>query len=35
MYGIYWLVVITASTLLYKYYEKPMTDLRDKMAAKK
>jgi peptidoglycan/LPS O-acetylase OafA/YrhL len=31
MYGIYWFVVITVSTLLYKYYEKPMTDLRDKM----
>jgi len=30
MYGVYWLVIITASTLLYKYYEKPTTNLRDK-----
>jgi peptidoglycan/LPS O-acetylase OafA/YrhL len=31
MYTIYWFVVISASTLLYKYYEKPMMDLRDKV----
>lgn len=29
-YGIYWLVVILGSTLLYKYFEKPMMDLRDR-----
>lgn len=28
-YIIYWFVVITVSTLLYKFYEKPMMDLRD------
>jgi peptidoglycan/LPS O-acetylase OafA/YrhL len=28
-YGIYWVVVVLASTLLYKYFEKPMMDLRD------
>jgi peptidoglycan/LPS O-acetylase OafA/YrhL len=30
-YAIYWVCVIVFSTLLYKYYEKPMMDLRDKM----
>lgn len=29
-YGIYWLVVIISSTLLYKYFEKPIMNLRDK-----
>ncbi len=29
-YGIYWVLVILLSTLLYKYYEKPMMDLRDR-----
>ena len=29
-YGIYWFVVITCSTLLYKYFEKPIMNLRDK-----
>jgi len=29
-YGVYWVIVITVSTLLYKYYEKPMMDLRDR-----
>lgn len=29
-YGIYWLVVLVASTLMYRYFEKPMTDLREK-----
>jgi peptidoglycan/LPS O-acetylase OafA/YrhL len=29
-YIIYWLAVILFSTLLYKYYEKPIMDLRDK-----
>jgi len=31
LFGIYWVIVIVASTLLYKYYEKPMMDLRDKI----
>jgi peptidoglycan/LPS O-acetylase OafA/YrhL len=30
MYLIYWFVVITLSTLIYKYYEKPIMDLRDR-----
>ena len=30
LYGIYWIIVLASSTLLYKYYEKPMMDLRDK-----
>jgi len=30
-YGIYWIVVIVASTLLFKYYEKPVMDLREKL----
>ena len=29
-YIIYWIIVISASSLLYKYFEKPMMDLRDK-----
>lgn len=29
-YIIYWVIVIFASTLLFKYFEKPMMDLRDK-----
>ncbi len=29
MYAVYWLAVIVFSTLLYKYYEKPLMDLRD------
>jgi peptidoglycan/LPS O-acetylase OafA/YrhL len=29
-YLIYWICVIVFSTLLYKYYEKPIMDLRDK-----
>ena len=31
LYLIYWFVVITFSTFLYKYYEKPIMDLRDKI----
>lgn len=31
LYGIYWIVVIVASTMIYKYYEKPIMDLREKM----
>ena len=30
MYGIYWFVIIVVSTLLYKYYEQPMMNLRDR-----
>lgn len=30
MYIIYWLVVIVLSTAIYKYYEKPLMDLRDR-----
>jgi len=29
-YFLYWVLVIALSTLLYKYYEKPMTNLREK-----
>jgi peptidoglycan/LPS O-acetylase OafA/YrhL len=34
LYTIYWTVVILASTVLYRYFEKPMTDLRDKTTSK-
>ena len=30
-YILYWLILIISSTLLYKYYEKPMMNLRDKI----
>jgi peptidoglycan/LPS O-acetylase OafA/YrhL len=30
LYGIYWIAVIIFSTLLYKYYEKPFMDLRER-----
>ncbi|HZX62816.1 MAG TPA: hypothetical protein VFE66_06355, partial [Bacteroidales bacterium] len=30
LYGVYWSLVLIFSTLLYKYYEKPMMDLRDR-----
>ena len=30
-YLVYWTIVIIASTLLYKYFEKPIMDLRDKV----
>lgn len=30
MFIIYWIVVIVLSTTIYKYYEKPLMDLRDK-----
>ncbi len=30
LYGVYWLLVLIFSTLLYKYFEKPMMDLRDR-----
>jgi peptidoglycan/LPS O-acetylase OafA/YrhL len=29
-YGAYWVIVIVVSSLLYRYFEKPMTNLRDK-----
>ena len=29
-YIIYWVVVVVASILLYKYFEKPVMDLRDR-----
>jgi peptidoglycan/LPS O-acetylase OafA/YrhL len=37
LYGVYWCLVLILSTLLYKYYEKPVMDLRDRfgMAKKK
>lgn len=30
IYITYWIIVVTGSTLLYKHFEKPMTDLRDR-----
>jgi peptidoglycan/LPS O-acetylase OafA/YrhL len=30
LYGIYWITVLAFSTLLFKYFEKPMMDVRDK-----
>jgi peptidoglycan/LPS O-acetylase OafA/YrhL len=30
LYFIYWFIVITASTLIYKYFEKPIMDLRER-----
>ncbi len=30
LYGMYWICVLIFSTLLYKYYEKPIMDLRDR-----
>jgi peptidoglycan/LPS O-acetylase OafA/YrhL len=35
VYIIYWGIVIIVSTLLYKFYEKPIMDLRDKIKFKK
>jgi peptidoglycan/LPS O-acetylase OafA/YrhL len=32
LYGIYWCLVLIFSTLLYKYYEKPVMDLRDRFS---
>jgi peptidoglycan/LPS O-acetylase OafA/YrhL len=31
LYFVYWFLVLVLSTLLYKYYEKPMMDLRDRV----
>lgn len=33
LYGVYWFLVILLSTLLYKFYEKPMMDLREKFTS--
>ncbi len=33
-YGIFWSMVVLLSTLLYKYFEKPVMDLRDKSKIK-
>jgi hypothetical protein len=33
-YALFWIFVIVGSYLLYRYYEKPMTDLRDKIRFK-
>ncbi|MBL7914441.1 MAG: acyltransferase [Bacteroidia bacterium] len=33
-YGVYWVAVIGFSTLLYKYYEKPFTELREEYSQK-
>ncbi|WP_234733012.1 acyltransferase family protein [Tellurirhabdus bombi] len=33
-YALFWVLVIGASTLLYKFYERPMTDLRDRVSKK-
>lgn len=30
-YLVYWIVVIVLSTIMYKYYEKPLMDLRDRV----
>jgi peptidoglycan/LPS O-acetylase OafA/YrhL len=35
LYFVYWLLVLVLSTLLYKYYEKPMMDLRDRVGRRK
>ncbi|WP_338869897.1 acyltransferase [Spirosoma sp. SC4-14] len=32
--GIFWLLVLTLSTLLYKYFEKPVTELRERLSSK-
>ncbi len=31
-YGIYWIFVIVISTVMYKYFEKPITNLREKFS---
>jgi peptidoglycan/LPS O-acetylase OafA/YrhL len=35
LYIVYWFLTITLSTLLYKYFEKPVMDLRDKWKPQK
>ena len=32
--GLFWVLVMTLSTILYKFFEKPVTELRDKLSAK-
>lgn len=34
MYSLYWGIVVIISTLLYKYYERPIMNLRDKFSTK-
>ena len=34
MYLVFWTAVIGFSTLLYKYFEKPVMDLRDRKSSK-
>lgn len=34
LYGIYWIIVIVASTVIFKYYEKPIMNLREKWKSK-
>ena len=34
MYILYWTIVVVISTLLYKFFEKPVMDLRDKSTVK-
>ncbi len=34
LYVVYWGIVIIVSTLLYKFYEKPIMDIRDKISVK-
>ena len=29
-YGIYWVVVVLVSSIMYRYFEKPIMDLRDR-----
>jgi peptidoglycan/LPS O-acetylase OafA/YrhL len=33
-YFVYWILVVVISTLLYKYFEKPIMDLRNKLQQK-
>ena len=35
LYFVYWVLVLVLSTLLYKYYEKPVMDLRDRFRNRK
>ena len=32
--GLFWMLVLVLSTLLFKYFEKPVTELRDRLSAK-
>ncbi|MDR0969413.1 MAG: hypothetical protein LBM67_02595 [Lentimicrobiaceae bacterium] len=33
MYGVYWIVILIVSTLLYKYFENPILNLRDRVTS--